>query len=1031
MGKTRIDAYQIEPGASGTIVGTFAGVASWVDPDALNIVVVDTTSAVDGNVPVWNAAASGWVASGAASTGGGLTDTAVASAYVSLAAAASAYLTFTAGASAFVNITGDAMTGTLTVTNGASLTSLTGQRIDLRAASADTFAAARLSTTGFTFGPGGGSPQDVSFARSSADIMAMGAGDKIQQNQLPSVGDDLTNMTFVVGAIAASALPPAAAASAYLSLTAAASAYMPISASAGFSGSAHVHDDRYPQFAALASAHPSFAAAASAYLSLTNAASAYLRLTSAASALLTLDSAASAYPRFTALASAHPTFAAMASAHLTFAQAASAYVDTAGDTMVGSLTMASGAGIGLGTTQITASAITIPNSPTASGHAINQQYLFQTIAASAGGGGMSQASADAMYVNVTGDVMTGNLIVSPTGTADLSASGTTAGRINLGVRGDANARMIIYGGNASGGTQAITFTDGQPAGHDIRMVRPVTGYLHIYTQASAAPLNYPGGSGLVRITTPLLDVLGSASVRDYMYHPLAPAGSGVVTNRLYVDTASAATLALASAAGDARYVNVTGDTMTGTLFMDAASEPKVSWRSATASAVTYETRAYNGMWDLQSSEDHGLDIFGFPNIELMGHISVDARNNGNIVIGSSNGTIYLSGETFTPYGINVDTPVASGRATNKIYVDTAISASAISPAAAASAYPTFAAMASAAATASAAANARFVDVAGDVMTGFLYIQDGSGAATFTPTVGAFSDSYGGYASVSSDRGLTGASKPGLYLGVNGYPEWSLSMGAASAGTADVASGGIRFLAASGNVRLTGASGLVELTGASASIYLRGQKVRPVYVGSAQPADTDTIWFDTTSSPVVSTVTPREGMGLAYIGGQWVPEYFATTQNLDMLRADLDQHNHDDRYLAGRRVRNGYATYIADVNTVTPGVWYDIATITVEGRGIPMDIIGQLAQRVYHSTGGQYVDLRIWNSTDSAWLPGGTASMMCTAVTTGYYVGPLRAKVDAFLGTKTFKFQITTAAGVATAQVNGLTGYMEAVWSQLS
>ena len=45
-----------------------------------------------------------------------------------------------------------------------------------------------------------------------------------------------------------------------------------------------------------------------------------------------------------------------------------------------------------------------------------------------GGGGLDQATADTLYVNVTGDTMTGNLLFSPDNTKDIGASGATRPR---------------------------------------------------------------------------------------------------------------------------------------------------------------------------------------------------------------------------------------------------------------------------------------------------------------------------------------------------------------------------------------------------------------------------------------------------------------------------------------------------------------------------------------------------------------------------------------------------------------------------
>lgn len=162
--------------------------------------------------------------------------------------------------------------------------------------------------------------------------------------------------------------------------------------------------------------------------------------------------------------------------------------------------------------------------------------------------------------------------------------------------------------------------------------------------------------------------------------------------------------------------------------------------------------------------------------------------------------------------------------------------------------------------------------------------------------------------------------------------------------------------------------------------------------------------------------------------------FATNRVMeiaDSFKADI-AHRHDDLYLSGKRVLNGYATYSADVTTVTPGTFYDICSITIDGRNsfAPMILIAQPAYDFLNSAGSAYVDLRIYNTTDTAVSgPGGWCRTYMSIASTGYFCGPLRAVVEPFSGSKTFKFQLASGSGTATAQTSGLVGYLEAVWGQ--
>lgn len=65
---------------------------------------------------------------------------------------------------------------------------------------------------GLQFGVGGTTAPDITLQRSAADILAMGSGDKIQQNAAPTVGDDLVNKTYADTKLASSAYDDATAA---------------------------------------------------------------------------------------------------------------------------------------------------------------------------------------------------------------------------------------------------------------------------------------------------------------------------------------------------------------------------------------------------------------------------------------------------------------------------------------------------------------------------------------------------------------------------------------------------------------------------------------------------------------------------------------------------------------------------------------------------------------------------------------------------------------------------------------------------
>lgn len=117
----------------------------------------------------------------------------------------------------YVNVTGDTMTGLLTSSAGVTAGIIEGASAAVRltaglvscerATAANGFIAsavagdathrflARVDGT-LTWGDGSAT-RDTGFERSAASVLKMLAGDKWQQNAAPTVGDDLTNRTFV------------------------------------------------------------------------------------------------------------------------------------------------------------------------------------------------------------------------------------------------------------------------------------------------------------------------------------------------------------------------------------------------------------------------------------------------------------------------------------------------------------------------------------------------------------------------------------------------------------------------------------------------------------------------------------------------------------------------------------------------------------------------------------------------------------------------------------------------------------------
>lgn len=405
----------------------------------------------------------------------------------------------------------------------------------------------------------------------------------------------------------------AAVASAYLSQTAAASAYLRISASAEFASSAHVHDDRYPTFAAVASAYLSQAAAASAYMrtsaSAGFASSAHLhddrypQFAAVASAYLSLGAAASAYMRTSASASfassAHthddryPTFAAVASAYLTPTAAGSAFVNADGDTMAGTLQIASGTVVGFA--------------------------------------GVSAA------VRATG------------GSVEVARASSSLTALHIGVAGETVSRMRV----AADGTIHI----GNGTTHDWSLARASAGMVQITGDidmiSPSASIELTGASAAIYINGGRVpDVVGSPS-----------SGQVLTYNGLRWTPSSTSAGGISQGDADTRYVNVTGDTMTGALVVahaDGVMAGSAMARSygaqasfghsavpASAGAITQDSSGSTSIQSAPGTEIHikrGLQNIGYFDASGLGlysegRIQLFGKGTGRVVWGAS-GAIY-------------------------------------------------------------------------------------------------------------------------------------------------------------------------------------------------------------------------------------------------------------------------------------------------------------------------------------------------------------------------------------------------------
>jgi hypothetical protein len=225
---------------------------------------------------------------------------------------------------------------------------------------------------------------------------------------------------------------------------------------------------------------------------------------------------------------------------------------------------------------------------------------------------------DSRFVNVTGDTMSGNLTVSATGDRIVAVTSTSAGGASFNVTSGTNTGQMSQSGTtlfvtnyASGGVLAFTqagtgsirFTVNSvipfqvtPTGVSVSGNITSTGTAHNFaansitasailglpTAATVAPLDLASVAAAGSSATyaradhqhklPTYSQLGPLPVAAVGQAGAVRVGAGLtlaVDGTVSVDTASLPSSGITQAAGDLRYVNITGDTMTGDLIVNA------------------------------------------------------------------------------------------------------------------------------------------------------------------------------------------------------------------------------------------------------------------------------------------------------------------------------------------------------------------------------------------------------------------------------------------------------------------------------
>jgi hypothetical protein len=397
--------------------------------------------------------------------------------------------------------------------------------------------------------------------------------------------------------------------------------------------------------------------------------------------------------------------------------------------------------------------IVLPADPVAAMEAATKQYVDAQV-----GSGLSPSEANALYVNIAGDTMTGPLVLPANPVQSMEAATklyvdqntlnqAEADALYVNIAGDTMTGQLVLPDDPVTAMQAATkqYVDAQVASN-LDMATADGRYVNIAGDTMTGPLQLPINGDLANVSlqlgaatngfngsgstiTTVVNGAESAQFAPGVWHvyvPImeynAPTDPLHLTNKAYVD-AQVAT-ALDQTESDARYVNVSGDTMTG-----------------------------------------GLILWGAPSVMN------EAANKGYV----DDNFVNISGEIMTGFlTLHLD-PVENMHAATKQYVDIAVAAGGGGSGGGID-LPT--------------ADARYVNLAGDSMTGALYLQydvpevilySEGGDATIQATAnGDFSSADLNLYSIDGPAGILLSARHGftrrLQIDSNGAPRWFWDFG---------------------------------------------------------------------------------------------------------------------------------------------------------------------------------------------------------------------------------------------------------------
>lgn len=256
---------------------------------------------------------------------------------------------------------------------------------------------------------------------------------------------------------------------------------------------------------------------------------------------------------------------------LDLATADARYINVTGDSMTGNLTMNAG-------TVFSAPQICLAGD-------------CRTVWPSGAGSGLDIGTGDARYVNITGDTMSGQLTVNTPGIGpSINTSGVSGvqgvGSTSWGVRGVSNSNFGVLGESTS--AEGVRGQGANAGGYFQDTNQSTAAYVAYGTYGfyTTSASNQMGGLTVTGDTTTNRLCLGGVCNSSW------PAGGG----GLDIPTA------------DGRYVNITGDSMTGGLNINASSASAVLYADNASGMAVYGTGVSQGARFRDSDQGTYTDI---------------------------------------------------------------------------------------------------------------------------------------------------------------------------------------------------------------------------------------------------------------------------------------------------------------------------------------------------------------------------------------------------------------------------------------